>query len=226
MSEAEARRGSKADQVYNDLKEDILSGALEPGAAIDKLALCERLGVSRFPVSSAINRLAYERLVAIEPQHGSFVAKISVEDVRELMMVRRALETEIAAQSAERLPREGVEDLERNLRYQQAAVDARDLAGFYALDVEFHRLLTTHLELVRTGEILDGLRSHLERVRRLLMTPPGRMPKTYVEHNAIAKAIARGDPEGARIAMRDHLVETTELFESFAKDRPNLFSSS
>lgn len=225
MSEAEARRGSKADQVYNDLKEDILSGALEPGAAIDKLALCERLGVSRFPVSSAINRLAYERLVAIEPQHGSFVAKISVEDVRELMMVRRALETEIAAQAAERLPREGIEDIERNLRYQQAAVDARDLAGFYALDVEFHRLLTTHLELVRTGELLDGLRSHLERVRRLLMTPPGRMPQTYVEHGAIAKAIARGDPESARTAMRDHLVETTELFETFAKDRPNLFSS-
>ncbi|HXW19769.1 MAG TPA: GntR family transcriptional regulator [Roseiarcus sp.] len=225
MSEAETRRGSKADQVYNDLKEDILSGALEPGAAIDKLALCERLGVSRFPVSSAINRLAYERLVAIEPQHGSFVAKISVDDVRELMMVRRALEAEIAAQAAQRLPREGVEDLERNLRYQQAAVDARDFAGFYALDVEFHRLLTTHLEMVRTGEILDGLRSHLERVRRLLMTPPGRMPKTYAEHSAVAKAIARGDSEGARTAMRDHLAETTRLFENFAKDRPNLFSS-
>jgi GntR family transcriptional regulator, rspAB operon transcriptional repressor len=225
MSEAETRRGSKADQVYNDLKEDILSGALEPGEAIDKLSLCERLGVSRFPVSSAINRLAYERLVAIEPQHGSFVAKISVEDVRELMMVRRALESEIAAQAAERLPPEGIEDLERNLRYQQAAVEARDLAGFYALDVEFHRLLTTHLELVRTGEILDGLRSHLERVRRLLMTPPGRMPKTYSEHSAIARAIARSDREGARTAMRDHLVETTRLFETFAKDRPNLFSS-
>jgi GntR family transcriptional regulator, rspAB operon transcriptional repressor len=225
MSEAETRRGSKADQVYNDLKEDILSGALEPGEAIDKLSLCERLGVSRFPVSSAINRLAYERLVAIEPQHGSFVAKISVEDVRELMLVRRALESEIAAQAAERLPPEGLEDLERNLRYQQAAVEARDLAGFYALDVEFHRLLTTHLELVRTGEILDGLRSHLERVRRLLMTPPGRIPKTYSEHSAVAKAIARGDREGARTAMRDHLVETTRLFETFAKDRPNLFSS-
>lgn len=225
MSEAETRRGSKADQAYHDLKEAILSGALEPGAAIDKLALCERLGVSRFPVSSAINRLAYEKLVAIEPQHGSFVAKISVEDVRELMMIRRALESEIAAQAAETLPREGVEELERNLRYQLAAVEARDLAGFYSLDVEFHRLLTTQLGLSRTGEILDGLRSHLERVRRLLMTPEGRLPRTYAEHNSIAKAIARGDAEGARQAMRDHLVETTELFENFAKARPNLFSS-
>src|SRR5579862_976940 len=139
MSETEARRSSKADFVYQDLKEAILSGALEPGDAIDKLELCERLGVSRFPVSSAISRLAYERLVTIEPQHGSFVAKISIDDVRERLLVRRALESEVAAQAAERMPREGVAELERNLRYQQAAVDGRDVAGFYALDVDFHR---------------------------------------------------------------------------------------
>src|SRR5258708_38618590 len=97
MSETEARRSSKADHVYRDLKESILSGALEPGGAIDKLALCERLGVSRFPVSSAISRLAYERLVTIEPQHGCVVAKIWIADVRERLRGRRALEAVLAA---------------------------------------------------------------------------------------------------------------------------------
>ena len=224
MSETEARRSSKADHVYRDLKESILSGALEPGGAIDKLALCERLGVSRFPVSSAISRLAYERLVTIEPQHGSFVAKISIDDVRERLLVRRALESEVAAQAAERMPREGVEELERNLRYQQAAVDGRDVAGFYALDVDFHRLLPSLLALGHCSEILDGLRSHLERVRRLLLSPAGRMPTTLSEHSAIAKAVMRGDAEGARTAMHYHLQQTTELFETFARERSNLFS--
>ena len=55
------RVNSKAEQVYGELKEAILVGALEPGAPIDKLALCERLGVSRFPVSAAISRLAFEQ---------------------------------------------------------------------------------------------------------------------------------------------------------------------
>ena len=51
MSETEARRSSKADHVYRDLKESILSGALEPGGAIDKLVLvraARRLALSRF----------------------------------------------------------------------------------------------------------------------------------------------------------------------------------
>ena len=224
MSETAARRSSKADHVYDDLKESILSGALVPGGAIDKLEICERLGVSRFPVSAAINRLAYERLVTIEPQRGSFVARISIDDVRERLLVRRALESEIAAQAAARMPTEGVEGLERNLRYQQAAVDGSDVAGFYLLDVDFHRLLTTRLGLGQCGEILDGLRSHLERVRRLLLTPAGRMPVSLSEHSAITAAIARRDAAGARAAMEFHLQQTTTLFESFARERSGLFS--
>lgn len=224
MSETAARRSSKVDHVYRDLKESILSGALEPGGAIDKLELCERLGVSRFPVSAAINRLAYERLVTIEPQHGSFVARISIEDVRERLLVRRALESEIAAQAALRMSSEGILGLERNLRYQQAAVDGSDVAGFYLLDVDFHRLLTSWLGFGHCGEILDGLRSHLERVRRLLLSPAGRMPVSLSEHGAIAAAIARGDAAGARAAMEYHLQQTTNLFETFARERASLFS--
>ncbi len=115
------RAGSKAEQVYEAVKEAILSGELEPGQAIDKLALCERLGVSRFPVSSAIGRLAFERLVRIEPQHGSFVAPISAGGVREHLFVRRALEGEIAAEAAVDLDEEGRADLAANLAEAEEA---------------------------------------------------------------------------------------------------------
>lgn len=220
---ADSRRASKADFVYREVKEAILSGALEPGSVIDKVELCHRLGMSRFPVTTAINRLAFERLVFVEPQHGSFVAKISVDDVREWMLIRRALEAEIAAEAAQRLPPVGLGDIERNLRYQQACVEAKDYAGFYALDLEFHRLLVTGLALTHAGEILDGLRAHLERVRRILLTPPGRLPKTLAEHRAVAKALETGDPLAAREAMHAHLEQTTELFEAFVRQRPGLF---
>jgi DNA-binding GntR family transcriptional regulator len=224
MSETEARRSSKADFVYHDVKESILSGSLEPGGAIDKLELCERLGVSRFPVSSAINRLAFERLVTIAPQHGSFVAPISVEDVRERLFVRCALEAEIAAQAALRMPAEGLRSLERNLRDQQGAVEARDVAGFYLLDVDFHRLLASQLGLRHSGEILDGLRAHLERVRRLLLAPAGRLPLALAEHRAVVEAVARGDAPAARAAMDRHLRQTTDLFETCVRQRSSLFS--
>jgi DNA-binding GntR family transcriptional regulator len=219
------RVNSKADHVYGELKEAILAGALEPGEPIDKLALCERLGVSRFPVSAALSRLAFERLVVIEPQRGSFVSRISLEDVRERWFIRRALECEIAAEAARRLPREGREALAENVAREREAVEAGDRQKFYGLDVGLHQVLTTHLGLKRSGEILDGLRAHLERVRRLLMGPAGRIRATLTEHAAIVAAIEAGDAAGARAAMDRHLAGTTEQFEAFARERPALFSA-
>ena len=152
-----ARAHSKAEQVYDAVKEAILSGALEPGAPIDKLALCDRLGVSRFPVSAAINRLAFEQLVLVEPQHGSFVARISADDARERLFIRRALEGEIAAEAAQRLDSNGRAALEENIRKAAKAVETGDRTTFYTLDVDFHAALTSHLRfcLLYTSDAAD-----------------------------------------------------------------------
>ncbi|MDE2364815.1 MAG: GntR family transcriptional regulator [Hyphomicrobiales bacterium] len=219
------RRTSKADQVYLDIKESILSGALAPGGAIDKIALCERLGVSRFPVTAAINRLAFERLVVIEPQHGSFVAKISSSDVREWMLIRRAIEAEISREAGRaKLAEDSMRALERNLRYQQAAAEADDVAGFYALDVEFHKIIVDGLALPHAREILDSLRSHLERVRRIVLSPPGRLPKAYAQHRHVYDMIEKRDPAAAAEAMRAHLDDTTAMFERIAAEHPETFT--
>jgi DNA-binding GntR family transcriptional regulator len=218
------RVGSKAEQVYEAVKEAILSGELEPGQAIDKLALCEKLGVSRFPVSTALGRLAFERLVRIEPQHGSFVAPISADGVREHLFVRRALEGEIAAQAAAELDEEGRADLAANVAEAEEAAQAGDRTRFYALDVGFHALLTQHLGLHRSEEILDGVRQQLERPRRLLMTPAGRMQQTLAEHRAVLAGIEARAPEAARAAMAAHINTVADTFEALAKDKPGLFA--
>ena len=195
------RAHSKADQVYSAIKDSILTGALEPGAPIDKTELCERLSVSRFPVSAAISRLAFEHLVVVEPQHGSFVSRISVKDVRERLFIRRALEGEIAAAAK------------------------GDRSRFYALDIEFHSILTSRLGLVRSGELLDVQRVHLERVRRLLLSPPGRIEATISEHKAVLEGVLSGDPERARRAMETHMSMFGAIVENFSKTRPDLFSA-
>lgn len=219
-----ARRPSKAHHVYATLKEAILSGELAPGAAIDKLALCEKLGMSRFPISTAVNRLAYEKLVKVEPQHGSFVSRISLKDVREFMLIRRAIEGDLAAEAA-RLDAPALDaELERSLHYQAAAAEAADYTGFFQLDVGFHGIIVQALGMDHVAEVLDRLLSHLERVRRLGTTPPGRTRLTLAEHRAIAQAIGRRDPLAAAAAARAHLERTSAMFEAFAQDHPKLFA--
>jgi len=215
---------SKADAVYGELKEAILTGALEPGRLIDKTMICARLGVSRFPVSAAVSRLAYDRLVDVAPQHGSFVSRISINDVRERLFIRSALEGEIAAEAARRMSRSDKDALAANLKEAKVAVEADDRARFYATDVAFHQIWTERLEMARASEILDSLRVHLERVRRLLMSPPGRIREVLREHEAVVAAVERGDATAAREAMNRHLGVTGDLLEKVARRRPEMFS--
>jgi DNA-binding GntR family transcriptional regulator len=141
------------------------------------------------------------------------------------LFIRRAIEGEIAAEAARRLELAGRAALEENLRDAAVAAETANRARFYALDVGFHAALTAHLGLNRSGEILDGIRAHLERVRRLLMTPPGRMQATLAEHAAIVAGILNGDVERARAAMHAHLAQMNDLVEKFAGERPELFST-
>jgi DNA-binding GntR family transcriptional regulator len=215
---------SKADAVYGELKEAILSGALEPGSPINKAGLCEKLGVSRFPVSAAVSRLAYDRLVDVEPQHGSFVTRISLNDVRERLFIRSALEGEIAAEAARRMTSADKDALAANLKQEARAVAAEDRAAFYALDVAFHRILTDRLSMARADDVLESLRVHLERTRRLTMSTPGQLRASLNEHSAVASAIEAKDPAAAREAMKQHLTITADRLEDLAQRQPELFS--
>jgi GntR family transcriptional regulator, rspAB operon transcriptional repressor len=216
-------RLSKADLVYSALKGVIISGELPPGVPIDKNEICARLQVSRLPVTTAINHLAYEGLVLIEPQRGSFVAPIKLDDVVQWMQARRALEVEVVRECARHRTPEMLQVLERNLLYQQAAIGGSDFAAFLQMDIAFHDLLTSSVGLRRIGEILDSFRPHLDRVRRLLLPQAGRMESTLSEHRAIVEALASRNGRKAEQAMQNHLQSVLEHLIAFERDHPDFF---
>jgi DNA-binding GntR family transcriptional regulator len=87
-------RGNVTVFVTDTLRQAIVTLALKPGEVLDKGAICDRLGVSRFPVSEALARLQAEGLVDILPQRGSIVSLVKITDVLEYMLIRKALEAE------------------------------------------------------------------------------------------------------------------------------------
>src|SRR5947208_16533523 len=88
------RRGGMVQRVQDLIRDAIVRHELKPGTAIDKAAVCAQLGVSRFPVSEALGRLAAEGFVEVQPQRGTRVARIDLADCRQAMFIRRALEAE------------------------------------------------------------------------------------------------------------------------------------
>src|SRR3712207_3638767 len=119
-------RGNTTEQVERLLRSAIVALDFAPGEFINKGIVCSRLGVSRFPVSEALTRLANEGLVEVLPQRGTRAARIRLPEIVEAMMIRRALEGMVTETAAERLPEHARLALARNLAAQEAAVHEGD----------------------------------------------------------------------------------------------------
>lgn len=216
-------RGSATSHVTSALREAIVTLALRPGERLDKSEICERLQVSRFPVSEALARLQAEGLVEILPQRGSAVSLVRVADVIEHMLVRRALEAEVVRILATDRNPGALRALEHNLAEQRARAETEDAEAFHQSDLRFHELLRSGQQLAKISAIIEGARANLDRARRLINSPR-RLALTIAEHELIVAAISRGDPEGAARAMRSHLDGVIAEVLAFAEQEKQLFA--
>src|ERR1700730_17513633 len=77
-----------SDYVSNEIRTWILDGTFDLGSRLNQQVLAERLGVSIIPVRESLRHLEAEGLVEILPRRGAFVAKLSLEEVVEVITIR------------------------------------------------------------------------------------------------------------------------------------------
>ena len=216
-------RGSLTDAVEQALREAIVTLVLEPGMMIDKLAVCERMGVSRFPVSAALARLEHAGLVEVLPQRGTRVKPIALHDIRQHLFIRSALEVETVRSVALMRDSATIDALAANLEEQRKVfADGKRLA-FHVLDLAFHEIMLDAVNLPRVKEIVAVSRNALDRARQLLASPE-RLVHTLDEHEHIFAAIRAGNADTAAKAMHDHLDEVVAELHRSAKERPDIFA--
>jgi DNA-binding GntR family transcriptional regulator len=220
----EAFPGSLANRTYLALREAILSLGYRPGEALRKGEICAALGVSRSPVAEAISRLAGEGLVDVVPQAGTYVARFSMDEIREGAFLREAIELAAVEALASRITEEQLVQLRRNLRVQEALVSDGDFAGFYAMDGAFHAMILAFTGFRKLGQVADSAWVHVNRARQLILPMPGRVAETLDEHRAILAALEARDAGAARAAMRRHLGRLVTFLEPLEKSHPELFA--
>ncbi|MDJ0978134.1 MAG: GntR family transcriptional regulator [Erythrobacter sp.] len=196
---------SKNRAVYESLRRSIRELELPPATPIDRERVAEELGVSRAPVGEALARLREEGLVEIRPQHGTFVAPIRPDAIREAWMAREVIEPRIAAECAERVDDRLRQRLAENLELQEAALAKGNLSGFYDLDERLHAMLFEAASAKRMLRFVDAIRAPLDRLRRLALPENDRAVETLSEHRRIIEAIHAGDADLAAAAMRSHI---------------------
>lgn len=197
--------GPARNQVYAELRADIVSGKLEPGQRLSENELAVRIGISRTPIREALQRLRDDQLVEIVPQLGTFVSRISRSSISDAQFVREALECAAVRLAAERASDADVARLGGILEDQQQTRVREDFDRFYQLDDELHRVLCELSGHELAWTLAQRVSGHLNRIRRLSLPLPSYIAEMIGQHRAVVDAIATHDPDGAEASLRDHL---------------------
>jgi GntR family transcriptional regulator, rspAB operon transcriptional repressor len=194
------------DLAYEQLKSLITTGAYPPGTFLSENMLATRLGMSKTPVRSAIERLEAAGFLAVSPQQGILVTALSLDEIIDHFEIRAALESYMMRRLAGRLTPAQLQRIDENLGRQLAAAEAGDLATYGQLDPEFHQLFCECLGNREITTAMLRLRDKLHRIiSRVIEAHPDRMLSSHREHVAIVEALRQGDGQVAAARMEEHL---------------------
>ncbi|MFA9438184.1 GntR family transcriptional regulator [Uliginosibacterium sp. sgz301328] len=211
-------------QLHRHLRDAIIRADLKPGQALSETEVSKRYAVSRQPVREAFIKLAEERLVEVLPQRGTFVVKISIDDVMDARFVREVIEVAIVQEVALSATPALVAQL-RDLLEQQRAVGG-DNERFLALDESFHKLLAGAVRRDHAWRVVENVKAQMDRVRYLSIEDATPMSIIVEQHTRIVDAIEAGDALAAAAAMRTHLREILKSLPEIAQNHPDIFEPS
>ncbi|WP_255513549.1 GntR family transcriptional regulator [Homoserinibacter sp. GY 40078] len=194
-----------SDRAYATLREEILHGSLAPGAVLAEVEQSSRLGISRTPLREALARLAADGLVEQLSGRGLVVASVSPDAIRALFELREALETTAVALAAARGDRELFARLVDEFADAESLVAEHRIDDYYALVARFDDAIDESIDNPYLVTALRGVRTHLQRLRRLAQDDPARLVRAAAEHRLIAEAIRDRDADLARHATHVHL---------------------
>lgn len=190
-------------EVQDEIRRLIVSGRFRPGQRLFEDQLAGELDVSRNPVREALQALAGEGFVALEPRRGARVATVTAVRAAELFEVREALEGLVARLAARRRSDHHLDELRTLVAAGVQASAQHRMADLPALNTRFHRVLADAAgnellceELARLSHVIEWI--YAERVVE-------RAPRSWSEHIAIVDALAAGDEDAAHTHACAHI---------------------
>jgi DNA-binding GntR family transcriptional regulator len=201
---APARRAGA--EIYERLKQDILTFGFRPGERLVELELCERYEVSRTPVREALRRLEDDGLIVARDKGGRIVKGLDISDYEDVYAVRALLETYAVSELAGRAGElTDVEALQYGWQDGYSAETA-PLDGSYVVpDERFHLALARATGNAYLLESMERVHDRLHTIRAFDFTVRERLIVSEAQHIAIGQAIRTGDRAQAAALMTQHI---------------------
>ncbi|MFH1929421.1 MAG: GntR family transcriptional regulator [Chloroflexota bacterium] len=190
------------EQVYQELKADILAGLYGVGERLSVDELAKKHKVSKTPVKEALTALQKEELVEIIPRVGYFISQLTVKDIRDIFELRLIVE----AASAEMAARNILDEELRDLENMHASYVSGDIDGYWQYlqaNREFHCRVALATRNKWLAEVVGRLLDQMQRLLFLRLDLRNSADEMVEEHRQLVAALRKRDAALARKVMVD-----------------------
>lgn len=216
-------RRTSVDDIFESLRDDILSLRLKPGDKLSEAEVATQFGVSRQPVRDAFSRLAHLDFLLIRPQRATVVKRFSMRQIVKARFVRAAVEMEVLRHAAQNCDAQGAKDLKAALAVQRKAIKEANVDAFGTLDYEFHKTLCQIAQADFAFDVIMSEKAKVDRLCLLSLSKENRMPDLLADHRGIAQAVMDNDADKAVEIGRHHLARLDATIQSVADSNASYF---
>lgn len=212
----EHRTLSLAEQVFDRLETDILSGKYQQGELLTEMKLVSDLGVSRTPIREALRRLEQERIVEFTLK-GILIRGVTQKDLIDILSIRMRVEGLAAYEAAKNITDEQLEELREAIELQEFYVPKHDADRINTMDSKFHLLIYKFSGSNALYDTLMPLHKKVLKYRKASVENVVRSTHSSQEHRAIFEAISAHNPELAEERMIAHIANAKAHIEQREK---------
>jgi DNA-binding GntR family transcriptional regulator len=206
---------SKTARIASEVGALIVVGRLAPGDDLNSVELSRRYQTSRTPVREALMLLEKEGLVDVPPRRRPRVVTFSVGEIREIYRARAALFDLIAADTTAKASAADIAGLRSLVEEMEQGYRRADLDAYVWANVDFYDRNTQLADNRTVKRILDSLLLRTLPLRRLSLSQPGRMARSFDDHRRIIQAYEDRDAHLAAALMRSNHINALASLEAY-----------
>ncbi len=209
------QRNKLPDLVLNKLMDWIMDGRLHMGDKLNTEELANQLGVSRMPIREALNNLEKKGLAESVPYAGMRLIRLTKEDVRQIYILRMALEPVAAKLACDKITAEQIRQLEWiNNEYREVVLsDNIQAKAVYQINRRFHFSIYSICNLNRLCSMIESLWDSLSFFKLIYgqrcISEPSSREKLILEHESYLQALRERDGEKVYRLLAQNLERRT-----------------
>lgn len=199
--------GSLSNQVYDRLRQSIISGEFQGGARLVEMEIAAQMGTSQGPVRDALQRLERDGLVERHARSASFVSSISTDEMYELFSIRSAIEGFAIRRAIARIETDQCNELQSLVEAMRSAALKDDMLLLVNYDLEFHRLIC---EWSISNALMQAWNPLYSQIQRFVAQTHKHYFNDLTEiadtHQPIVDVLRQKNTEDAEAVMKQHIM--------------------